>query len=132
MSALKISVFSFKSTSWLLVLAILLVTLLPAHYHFHHLGSAGMDSHAHVIDLHFATDKTGATHHDEAGSIAASPDGMVKKSNAAFPLLFALAIVLTILPILKTRFIVRPVHKNTGLKQSYPHFTPLLRAPPLH
>lgn len=132
MGVLKISVFSVKSISWLLVLAVLLVTLLPAHYHLHHLYSADTATHGHVIDLHLAIDEMGDSHHDEAGSIASSPDGIVKKSNAAFPLFIALAIVLAILPILTTRTIIRPVHKNAGLKQSYPYFSPLLRAPPLY
>ena len=132
MGVLNISIFSFKSISWLLVLAVLLVALLPAHYHFHHLYSADTITHAHVIDLHSAIDAAGDSHHDESGSIASSPDGIVKKSNATFPLFIALAIVLAILPILGIRTIIRPVHKHTDLKQSYPHFLPLLRAPPQH
>jgi hypothetical protein len=132
MGELKNHVFTFKSISWLLALAILLVTLLPTHYHLHHLYSADAATHAHVIDLHLALDKTGQSHHEEEGSITASPDGIMKKSNAAFSLFIVLAIVLALLPILKTRIIIRQDHKNIGLKQSYPYFLPLLRAPPLH
>ena len=132
MSTFGKPIINSKPIGWLLVLAVLLITLLPAHYHLHHLYSTATATHAHVIDLHLTIDEVGDSHHDEAASIASSPDGIVKKSTAAFPLFIALAIVLTILPILKTRTLIHPAHKNTALQQSYPHFTPPLRAPPLH
>ena len=134
MSMFRKLVFSFKSISWLLVLAILLVTFLPAHYHLHHLYSANTAVHEHVIDLHLALDKAGQPHHgDEMTSIiSASPDGVMKKSNTAFPLFIVLAMVLVLLPILIKRIKIRLDYRYTGLKKSYPHFSPLLRAPPLY
>ena len=122
--------------SWLLIAAILLVTILPAHYHLHHLHGDDMHSAtvgvpAHVIDLHLLTDSAGQSHHNEdATSIGASPDGIVKKSNPVFAPFIFLAIVLVLFPILNKQIKTRPDYKYIGLKQSYPHFTPLLRAPP--
>ena len=77
-------VIRYKSISWLLIAAILLVAFLPAHYHLHHLYNddafSSATRHAHAIDLHVLTEKTGQSHHDdETTIIAASPDGIVKK-----------------------------------------------------
>ena len=128
----------YKSISWLLIATILLVTLLPAHYHLHHLYndetfSSAATTHEHVIDLHVLTEKTGQSHHhDDATVIAASPDGVVKKSNPDFSPFILLAIVLLLLPALNKRLNMQLNYKSTNLKPRYPHFTPLLRAPPLH
>ena len=127
---------NYKSISWLLVVAILLVTILPAHYHLHHLHGDDMHSAtagvpAHVIDLHLLTDSTGQSHHNEdVTSIAASPDGIVKKSNPVFAPFIFLAIMLVLFLFLNKQIKIRIDYKYINLKQSYPHFTPLLRAPP--
>ena len=129
---------SYKSVSWLLIAAILLVAFLPAHYHLHHLYTDDAFSsaarHAHVIDLHVLTEKTGQSHHDddETTIIAASPDGILKKSNPDFSPFILLVIVLLLLPVLYKQINIQLNYRSIDLKQSYPHFTPLLRAPPLH
>ena len=127
---------SYKSISWLLIAAILLVAFLPAHYHLHHLYTDDAFSsaarHAHVIDLHVLTEKTGQSHHDDATIIAASPDGIVKKSNPEFSPFILLVIVLLSLPVLSKLKNIQLNYRSTDLKLPYPHFTPLLRAPPLH
>ena len=58
-----------KSISWQLIAVLLLVTLLPAHYHLHHHDSAESTAHAHSIDLHLISDDAGQSHHDEDTSI---------------------------------------------------------------
>ena len=128
----------YKSISWLLIATILLVAFLPAHYHLHHgyndetFGSAATE-HTHIIDLHVLTEKTGQSHHDdEATIIALSPDGIVKKSSPDFFPFIMLAIVLLLLPALNKRINIPLNYRSTDPKQSYPHFTPLLRAPPLY
>jgi len=130
-------VISYKPISWLLIAAILLVTFLPAHYHLHHLyndetSSSTTARHEHVIDLHVLTEKTGQSHHDdEATIIAASPDGIVKKNNPDFFPFILLAMVLLLLPALNKQINIQLNDRSTDLKQPYPHFSPLLRAPPL-
>ena len=130
-------VFRYKSISWLLIAAILLVAFLPAHYHLHHLYNddafSSATTHAHVIDLHVLTETTGQSHHDdEATILATSPDGIVKKSNPEFSPFILLVIVLLSLPVLCKQINLQLNYRSTGFKQCYPHFTPLLRAPPLH
>ena len=130
-------VITHKSISWLLIATILLVVFLPAHYHLHHHNddvlSSATTTHTHIIDLHVLTEKAGQSHHhDEATIIAITPDGMVKKSNPEFSPFILLSIVLLLLPALNNRIKLQLNYRSTHLKQSYPHFTPLLRAPPLH
>ena len=89
--------------------------------------------HAHIIDLHILTESAEQSHHDEEATIIAlSPDGIVKKSNADFYPFIMLAIVLLLLPSLNNRINIQLNHRNTAPRQSYPHFAPLLRAPPLY
>ena len=132
------SLITYKSISWLLIASILLLAFLPAHYHLHHLYndetlSSAATKHAHIIDLHVLTESAGQSHHDEEATIIAlSPDGIVKKSNPDFPPFILLAIVLLLLPALNKRINIPLNSRSTDFKQSYPHFTPLLRAPPLH
>jgi len=129
-------VIGYKPISWFLIAAILLVTFLPAHYHLHDSDDdtfgATATRHEHVIDLHVLTEKTGHSHHDEATIIAASPDGIFKKSNPDFPPFILLIIVLQLLPVLCKQINIPLNYRSTDIKQSYHHFTPLLRAPPLH
>lgn len=131
-------VIRYKSISWLLIAAILLVAFLPAHYHLHHHYNddafSSATRHAHAIDLHVLTEKTGPSHHDddEATIIAVSPDGVVKKSNPGFSPFILLVIVLLLLPVLSKQLNIQLNYRSADLKQRYPHFTPLLRAPPLH
>ncbi len=132
------SVITYKSISWLLIATILLVVFLPAHYHLHHLYnddvfSSAATRHEHVIDLHILSEKTGHSHHDdEATIIAISPDGIVKKSSPDFSPFIMLAVVLLLLPALNKRINMPLNYRSTAAKPSYPHFTPLLRAPPLY
>lgn len=131
-------VITYKSISWLLIATILLVVFLPAHYHLHHhynddAFSSAATGHAHVIDLHVLTESTGQSHHDDESTIIAiSPDGIVKKSNPDLSPFIMLAIVLLLLPALNKRINILLNYRSTDFKQSYPHFTPLLRAPPMH
>ena len=145
MNACRKLIVTHKSISWLLVVAVIYITLLPVHYHLHHMAIDDIHSvdainhshvainHSHVIDLHLMTDKSGQLHHDdEATSIAASPDGIVKKTNPAFSPFILLAIVLVLFPVLIKRLKIWLDYRSIGFNKSYPHFLPLLRAPPLH
>lgn len=140
MNAVYKRVYKNKSLSWLLIATILLVTLQPAHYHLHHLyhdktlaSMAAIHEHSHAIDLHILTKNTGHAHHDGSTTIfAASPDGIMKKNNADFTPFILLMIVLLLMPVLKIQVKVQHYFKKTKPQYSHPHFTPLLRAPPLY
>ena len=106
---------------------------MPAHYHLNHLFSGDPTSHDHVVDFHLIADKTDQSHHGEETAVfTANPDGIVKKSNSEFSLLVLLAILLVMLPIPSKRVRIHLGYCNVSLKQSYHHFSPPLRAPPLH
>lgn len=130
--------------SYLLMAAILVAIVFPAHYHIHHLSNdndLGVDagvspltsatSHAHTIDLHVLAEKVGQSHHDEATSIAISPDGIVNKSKTDFFPFILLAVVLLLMPMLRQCSNVYLNYARTSNKQRYPNFIPPLRAPPL-
>ncbi len=122
-----------RSISWLLVAAVLLTTLLPVHYHLHHLYSADSSTHEHAIDLHLITDNVDQSHHDEDTSIfAATPDVIAKKAYSETTSLILLAILLVLLPVLNNSIRIRPGYFDLTLKQHYPFFSPPLRAPPAH
>ena len=120
-----------KSTGWLLVIAVLGTALVPAHYHLHHLHSDDATTHAHTIDLHVIADKADLSHHDDAGTFSATPDVVVKKTNPEFSPYIILAILLVLLPSCNNLVRIRADYGDLGLKQLYPYFSPLLRAPPL-
>lgn len=126
-----------KLISWLLVAAIFFITFLSVHYHLDHsynedLYSVDVIQHNHVIDLHSITDAAGQPHHNgEVSNIMASPDGIVKKSNPAFSPFFLFIIVFSFLPLLYKTIRTRINRNDIELKQNYPYFSPLLRAPPL-
>ncbi len=130
-SSLK-TIINRRSISWLLVIAVLVTTLLPAHYHLHHLYSAGAVDHAHTIDLHIIADKVDQSHHDGASILSAIPDVVLKKNNPELFPYIILAILLVLLPIYNNQVRIRTDHSDLSLKQLYPYFSPPLRAPPLH
>jgi hypothetical protein len=128
-----------KTISWLLVVSVLLITLMPAHYHLNHLFSDSSSEHghstdhAHVVDFHFIADETDQSHHGEDTTVfTANPDGIVKKANPEFFPFILLVILLVLLPILNKRIRICLDYCNLSLKQSCQHFSPPLRAPPLH
>ena len=126
-----------KAISWLLITTILLVVFLPAHYHLHHnyddhdFSSAGA-VHEHIIDLHLISELSGNSHHDDVASIAASPDGVMKKVNPEYFPFILLAMVLLLLHVFSKQINIQLSSRSTKLKRRCPHFAPLLRAPPLH
>lgn len=133
MNAWRNIIISNKTINWLLVVSVLLITLMPAHYHLNHLFSGNPTSHDHVVDFHLIADKTDQSHHGEETTVfTVNPDGIVKKSNPEFSPFILLAILLVILPIPNKRIRTHLDYYTASLKQSYHHFSPPLRAPPLH
>jgi hypothetical protein len=121
----------YQAINWLLIAAILLITLLPAHYHLHHLVNGDATSHSHNVDLHIAFAKAEESHHHtDVDVFAAAPDGIRKNTSPAFSPFLLLAIWLVLLPISHYRIISRPDYGDTRPKQIHPHLSPPLRAPP--
>ena len=73
--------------SILLILALLSLTILPAHFHLHHPApddGHGL-AHRHVVDLHVYSVGV-ASHHQDAQVLKASPDGVLLLKNPLFKL----------------------------------------------
>jgi len=121
----------YKVVNWLLAAAILLIALLPAHYHLHHLSSIGVPTHAHAVDLHVITDASEQSHHGEETTIINStPDTLLKDSSFVPPLIALLAVCLVLLLVSNLRTSVKLDLENIALKQVFNYFAPPLRAPP--
>ena len=121
-----------KSISWQLVAVLLFVTLLPAHYHLHHIDSTDLAAHTHTIDLHLIVDGVGQSHHDEDTSIfAATPDVIAKKGKPELSVYIPLAIALILILAHNNQARLRPEQTDSARKQHHPYFSPPLRAPPL-
>ena len=125
---------SIKTISWSLIAAILLVTLLPAHYHLHHLydenTNTAITTHKHVIDLHVLSEESGQSHHDEATSISASPDGIVKNNAPDFMPFILISFILLVITTQNIRLNIQLKSRRINLVPHAPYFSPLLRAPP--
>jgi len=132
MRPLWLTVINYRSISWILVAALLLTVLLPAHYHLHHLHSIDTAGYAHVVDLHLIADNSGHAHHHENTSIiSATPDAIVKTDKSVFSFFTPLAAVLVLI---LARVLSRLDDYEPGdiiLVRHDAYFSPLLRAPPL-
>ena len=146
-----------KAISTLLLLALLSMVLLPAHYHLHHADElleadavdhafvgdmhhdAGFEAAAkhhngdttdHVVDMHFDTGTESIADHP-VGHVIDSPSNIVLKLSKLQLLLLALLLVFSFFLPLRTRK-ERP--RWAIFEQEfpcfYPYSTPLLRAPP--
>lgn len=122
---------SHKPLNWFLVLALLMTTVLPVHYHLHHVDIDNSFAHSHSIDLHMVSDGVESEHHGiDTTSFSAIPDDAVKIKTALILIIY-IAVLLTIIPVLQKRTHACSEYQASGLLQIIPHFTPLLRAPPL-
>ena len=120
-----------KSISWQLVAVLLFVTLLPAHYHLHHIESTELAAHTHTIDLHLIADEVGQSHHDEDTSIfAATPDVIAKKGKPDLSVYIPLAILLILILAHNNQVRLRSEQTDSARKQHHIYFSPPLRAPP--
>ena len=121
---------SRRSVAKLLIVAVFLTTLMPAHYHLHHIHSAESTAHEHAIDLHVIADTVEQSHHDENTSVfAATPDVIVKKSSIDIHPYMLLTILLVLLAIFD-RVRIHFRRSDSNPVHHYPFLTPPLRAPP--
>jgi len=132
-----------KSVSWLVLVAVAMLSLFPVHMHLHHdedvLASSqhdlefALNSSDHETTLHAISDTTGhSEHHEDAGVVSAASDTLLKK-NSNSPLFIAILIgIVTILGITLSSHIPRRSHVFTRFRKRYIYSSPPLRAPPLY
>ena len=65
---------------WLLISALLVLTVQPVHVHLEHKDAASAQDHEHVIDLHFSADNVTSTNHNDA-IFPVTHEGIRKKSG---------------------------------------------------
>lgn len=123
----------YKSLTWLMIFTILAATLLPVHFHKHHVQIEDLSHHEHAFDMHFTHEKSDLSHHDEnLQTLTASPDGLIKKVTTLFTTMIMLALLLALLPIVTSRHLLHTGFDIVSLKRNYLRFSPPLRAPPSH
>ncbi len=126
----------------MLVLAILLVSVVPLHFHFHHFNHSDAThtidfaaqavnlQHSHFVDLHLSTDADAVEHHAEAKVFNPAPDGILKQLNNSHfiivTLLFTFAFLITLVLPKTEKFRRRQFH---SVPQYY-YTSPPLRSPP--
>jgi len=138
MSAWRKQISNYKSVSWLLVAAILLVSILPAHYHLHHLVGITSADHTHATDLHLSADKPGQSHHNDGTTIInVAPSGLLTKwdGDSNKPDITPLVILVAffaLFSIFNIKRIFRPDQATSFYKQILYRISPPLRAPPLN
>jgi len=132
-----------KSVSWLVMIAIAMLSLFPVHMHLHHgedvLASSQHDlefvlnSSDHETTLHAISDTTGhSEHHEDTEIISVSSDILLKK-NSNSPLFIAVLIgIVAILGITLSTHIPLRSHVFTRFRKRYIYNSPSLRAPPLY
>lgn len=132
-------VFSNKSVSWLALLAIVMMSLFPAHIHLHHDDHAFSSphvevtnqSHDHTSVLHIVADTTGHLDHDNETVVPATSDSLIKKVNLN-PVF--LAILISLFVFLNINSLPNKFHAFIfkHLRKIYFDISPPLRAPPLY
>ena len=70
--------FRSRAVVWLLIAALLVLTIQPMHVHLEHADDASPQDHEHVIDLHFSSDSFTSNDHKDT-IFPVTPEGMLKK-----------------------------------------------------
>ena len=120
-----------RMISWLMVVALIAVVLLPTHVHLHHeTDSYSITSHEHKVDLHVFSSQIDQAHHEDATVIDTVSDMLIKQfdDNPLAPfILFAILMILTF-----TRLVTRfRIFNHLNFSQFFYHINPPLRAPPI-
>jgi len=125
-----------KSISWLALIAVVMLSLFPAHMHVHHDADAFAESHAqvkhepakHVTAIHSISDTTVHGEHDGATIFSTTSDSLINKVNFVF------------LAILVGFFVFLGINASSQqfrsfvfvhLRKIHISISPPLRAPPL-
>ncbi len=132
MAVWRAMIHKYRKISWLLVCAVLSLTLFPAHLHLHHDQDLHSNSstHEHVLDVHMATAQLDEEHHEDATVIDTVANVLVKKlqDNPLTPyILFIFIWAFTTTRQVRSYLRLKIVHFFAHFQA----FTPPLRAPPL-
>ena len=118
-----------RAIDWLLIAALIVLTVQPMHVHLEHTDDASVQGHEHVIDLHFSADNVTSDHHNDA-IFPATPEGMLKKFGDN-PLLAVLFLCLSFLLLGVTSTSRQQLIVSHILpRSSWYSIAPPLRAPP--
>jgi len=121
-----------STIKWLLIVAVLLMTLVPLHLHVHHTEVAGTSDHSHYIDTHSIHDKTSLQHHEQGAiEIDATPEGILKLDNSNTLAFMLLVMGYIFIPAFYKKIKTGFSRNLFSLKSYHFHLTPPLRAPPL-
>jgi predicted permease len=135
------SFFIKKSVAWLLLVAVAMLSLFPAHTHIHHEDDISAPSHVasqthnhHTSAIHAISDTTGHSEHSEHEGdtvLPASSDTIIKKVNFN-PLL--IAVFIGFIVFLSLAFSSHKLRQlvSTRLHKLHIYISPPLRAPPLY
>ena len=125
-----------KSIAWLALIAVVMLSLFPAHMHVHHDGDAFAESHAqtlhepveHVTAIHSISDTRGHGEHDDATIFSTTSDSLINKVNFVF-----LAILVGFFVFLGINVSSLQFRSSVfvHLRKIYTSISPPLRAPPL-
>ena len=131
MTALRKLAIKYKTAYWVLVAAILLITLVPAHYHLHHSSNTELTNQLQTIDFHLTSGAVDHSHNDvDTTIIKSTPDTRVQDTNSAHILVALLTVFLILLVLANLRTSIKSHFGNIALKQILYYLAPPLRAPP--
>lgn len=126
----NISILHYKSVSWLVIAAVLMLTLIPVHLHFHHAEDDAMVTHE--VDLHVVAGSADHSHDEDTHILKASPDAMAKKLDGNIAILLPVALLFLILSAVQSHHAGWLYSTPAQTRFSYHHLIPYLRAPPRH
>lgn len=128
---------SRRTISWSLVVCLLLLTLVPFHYHLHHPDQSPNQSvngvsaaHDHVADIHILASSDGSGHHEGSHTLEPMPDIRLKNYSAQLPVFALLLSLFILLPPAGQGFRFTRLTLSPRLPRHNRHTTPPLRAPP--
>jgi len=132
-----------KSVSWLVLIAVAMLSLFPVHMHLHHDEDVLALSHhdqefvlnssGHETTLHAISETAGhSEHHEDTEVVSAISDSLLKKSSNS-PLFVAILIgIVVILGVILSPHIPLRLYVFTRFHKRYIYSNPPLRAPPLY
>jgi hypothetical protein len=132
MAAWRLRSIRNQQISVLLIVALLFITIWPAHFHVHHAEVEGKHGHVHkhVVDLHADAKGIDTAHHQDAQVLKASPDGMLKTPLVKVLPFLLLAIALAVLATITKRLIITPRQRHFFPSGYLTCHSPPLRGPP--
>ena len=115
--------------SWLLVIAVLFIAILPSRFYFHHQNTENIVSHEQAVHSHFSTNETFQAHEKE-GAVSFTLSALDKKNNPTFADITFISIFLVLLPLLRFGRKIRTNVNQSRFNNLYYFISPPLRAPP--